>query len=150
MLFRSPYDAGLPDQRRYGWEGLRRPMEATVETSYRRGEEADPESPSASTLWRRVQERQPALEGSFPEENLPEENRRTGSAGLVLRQSSIFGCRKAIDQVDVLLGAPLVNQSQPAKQAAQKRSRPVETPVILTLLWACEECTRDFPERLGP
>ena len=53
----TPYDAGLPDQQRYGWEGLRRPMEATVETSYRRGEEAYPESPSASTLWRRVQER---------------------------------------------------------------------------------------------
>ena len=78
----TPYDAGLPDQRRYGWEGLRRPMEATVETSYRRGEEAYPESPSASTLWRRVQERQPALEGSFLEEDLPEEGRRTGSVGV--------------------------------------------------------------------
>ena len=93
----TPYDAGLPDQRRYGWEGLRRPMEATVETSYRRGEEAYPESPSASTLWRRVQEHQPALEGSFlegsfleenppeenpPEENPPEEGRRTDSAGV--------------------------------------------------------------------
>jgi hypothetical protein len=60
----TPYDAGIPDQRRYGWESLRRPLEATVETSYRRGEEAYPESPSRSTLWRRVQERQPALEQS--------------------------------------------------------------------------------------
>jgi len=62
----TPYDAGLPDQRRYGWEGLRRPLEATVETSYRRGAEAYPESPSASTLWRRVQEARPsALEEDF-------------------------------------------------------------------------------------
>lgn len=58
----TPYDAGLPDQRRYGWEGLQRPLEATVETSYRRGEEAYPESPSRSTLWRRVQELQPPLD----------------------------------------------------------------------------------------
>ena len=72
-------------------------MEATVETSYRRGEEAYPESPSASTLWRRVQEHQPALEGSFLEgsflegsflegsfleENPPEEGCRTDSAGV--------------------------------------------------------------------
>lgn len=50
-----------------------------------------------------------------------------------LRDSNVVtGLRwKAIDQVDVLLGAPLVNQSQPAKQAAQKRSRPVESPVVL-------------------
>lgn len=72
----APYDAGLPDQRRYGWEGLRRPLEATLETSYRRGEEAYPESPSRSTLWRRVQERQPALEeGRF------EEGRRADVSG---------------------------------------------------------------------
>jgi hypothetical protein len=58
----TPYAGGVPEQRRYGREALRRPMEATLETSYRRGAEACPESPSASTLWRRVQEQSP--EGS--------------------------------------------------------------------------------------
>ena len=75
----TPYDAGIPDQRRYGWEGLRRPLEATVETSYRCGEEAYPESPSRSTLWRRVQEQQPALGEPLFEEG--QEDRRTDSTG---------------------------------------------------------------------
>ena len=79
----TPCDAGIPDQRRYGWEGLRRPLEATVETSYRRGEEAYSdsfrESPSRSTLWRRVQEQQPALGEPLFEEG--QEDRRTDSTG---------------------------------------------------------------------
>ena len=58
----APYTGGVPEQRRYGRKALRRPMEATVETSYRRGAEAYPESPSASTLWRRVQENDPQTE----------------------------------------------------------------------------------------
>lgn len=55
----SPYTAGLPKRRRYAQRALQRPIEATVETSYRRGAEAYPESPSASTLWRCVQQEQP-------------------------------------------------------------------------------------------
>jgi len=54
-----PYEAGAPEQRRYGQEALRRPIEATMETSYRRGAEAYPESPSARTLWRIVNEGPP-------------------------------------------------------------------------------------------
>ena len=50
----APYSAGAPERRRYGQEALRRPIEATMETSYRRGAEAYPESPSARTLWRIV------------------------------------------------------------------------------------------------
>ena len=50
----APYSAGAPERRRYGQEALRRPIEATMETSYRRGAEAYPESPSAHTLWRIV------------------------------------------------------------------------------------------------
>ena len=30
-----PYEAGVPERRRYGQEALRRPIEATMETSYR-------------------------------------------------------------------------------------------------------------------
>ena len=54
-----PYEAGAPEQRRYGQEALRRPIEATMETSYRRGAEAYPESPSERTLWRIVNEGPP-------------------------------------------------------------------------------------------
>ena len=54
-----PYEAGVPERRRYGQEALRRPIEATMETSYRRGAEAYPESPSARTLWRVVNEGPP-------------------------------------------------------------------------------------------
>ena len=54
-----PYEAGAPERRRYGREALRRPIEATMETSYRRGAEAYPESPSARTLWRVVNEGPP-------------------------------------------------------------------------------------------
>ena len=63
----TPYAGGVPEQRRYGRKALRRPMEATVETSYRRGAEAYPESPSASTLWRRVQEQSPEGRRALPE-----------------------------------------------------------------------------------
>jgi hypothetical protein len=62
-----PYSAGSPGWRRYGRQALKRPMEATLETSYRRGAEAYPESPSASTLWRRVQEQSPEGTRSLPE-----------------------------------------------------------------------------------
>ncbi|PSR02542.1 MAG: hypothetical protein BRD54_04970 [Bacteroidetes bacterium SW_8_64_56] len=55
----APYSAGAPERRRYGQEALRRPIEATMETSYRRGAEAYPESPSARTLWRIVNEGPP-------------------------------------------------------------------------------------------
>ncbi len=55
----TPYTAGLPERRRYAQEAMRRPLEATIETSYRRGAEAYPESPSARTLWRIVQEGPP-------------------------------------------------------------------------------------------
>ncbi len=55
-----PYEAGAPERRRYGQAALRRPIEATMETSYRRGAEASSdsstESPSARTLWRIVNE----------------------------------------------------------------------------------------------
>jgi len=51
-----PYEAGTPERGRYGQEALRRPIEATIETSYRRGAEAYPESPSERTLWRIVNE----------------------------------------------------------------------------------------------
>ena len=54
-----PYEAGTPERRRYEQEALRRPIEATMETSYRRGAEAYPESPSARTLWRIVNEGPP-------------------------------------------------------------------------------------------
>ena len=54
-----PYEAGTPERRRYGQEALRRPIEATMETSYRRGAEAYPESPSERTLWRIVNEGPP-------------------------------------------------------------------------------------------
>ena len=54
-----PYEAGVPERRRYGQEALRRPIEATMETSYRRGAEAYPESPSPRTLWRIVNEGPP-------------------------------------------------------------------------------------------
>jgi len=63
----TPYAGGVPEQRRYGREALRRPMEAALETSYRRGAEACPESPSASTLWRRVQEQSPEGSRALPE-----------------------------------------------------------------------------------
>ena len=63
----TPYAGGVPKQRRYGRKALRRPMEATLETSYRRGAEAYPESPSASTLWRRVQEQSPEGRRALPE-----------------------------------------------------------------------------------
>jgi hypothetical protein len=62
-----PYSGGSPGRRRYGRQALKRPMEATLETSYRRGAEAYPESPSASTLWRRVQEQSPEGTRSLPE-----------------------------------------------------------------------------------
>jgi hypothetical protein len=65
----SPYDAGLPERRRYARKGLRRPIESTLETSYRRGAEAYPESPSASTLWRRIQREQPLRTDVPPEES---------------------------------------------------------------------------------
>lgn len=52
----TPYAAGLPDRRRYAQPAMQRPIEATLETSYRRGAEAYPESPSARTLWRILQE----------------------------------------------------------------------------------------------
>ena len=67
-----PYSGGSPGQRRYGRQALKRPMEATLETSYRRGAEAYPESPSASTLWRRVQEQSPEGAKALPERSLPE------------------------------------------------------------------------------
>jgi len=54
-----PYEAGAPERCRYAQEALRRPIEATMETSYRRGAEAYPESPSARTLWRIVDEGPP-------------------------------------------------------------------------------------------
>ena len=54
-----PYEAGTPERGRYGQEALRRPIEATIETSYRRGAEAYPESPSERTLWRIVNEGPP-------------------------------------------------------------------------------------------
>jgi hypothetical protein len=58
-----PYEAGTPQRHRYGQEALRRPIEATVETSYRRGAEASSdswtESPSERTLWRIVNEGPP-------------------------------------------------------------------------------------------
>ena len=58
-----PYEAGAPEQRRYGQEALRRPIEATMETSYRRGAEALSdsfmESPSERTLWRIINEGPP-------------------------------------------------------------------------------------------
>jgi len=54
-----PYEAGAPERCRYAQEALRRPIEATMETSYRRGAEAYPESPSARTLWRIVNEGPP-------------------------------------------------------------------------------------------
>jgi len=63
----TPYAGGVPEQRRYGRKALRRPMEATLETSYRRGAEAYPESPSASTLWRRVQEQSQEGSRALPE-----------------------------------------------------------------------------------
>lgn len=62
----SPYTAGIPKRKRYAREAMRRPMEATVETSYRRGAEAYPESPSARTLWRIVREGPPATEAEGP------------------------------------------------------------------------------------
>jgi hypothetical protein len=54
-----PYEAGAPERRQYGQEALRRPIEAAMETSYRRGAEAYPESPSERTLWRIVNEGPP-------------------------------------------------------------------------------------------
>jgi YgiT-type zinc finger domain-containing protein len=66
----TPYTASLPEQRRYGQKAMRRwesqipLLEATIETSYRRGAVAYPESPSARTLWRIVQEGPP--ETDFP------------------------------------------------------------------------------------
>jgi len=68
----APYAGGVPEQRRYGRASLRRPMEAVMETSYRRGAEAYPESPSASTLWRRVQKQSPEGSRALPERALPE------------------------------------------------------------------------------
>ena len=62
----APYSAGAPERRRYGQEALRRPIEATMETSYRRGAEAYPESPSARTLWRIVNEGPPTSEEEGP------------------------------------------------------------------------------------
>jgi len=66
-----PYEAGAPEQRRYGQESLRRPIEATMETSYRRGAEAYPESPSERTLWRIVNEGPPEATEEATEEQAP-------------------------------------------------------------------------------
>ncbi|MCS3749296.1 hypothetical protein GGQ19_000447 [Salinibacter ruber] len=57
--FYVPYAAGIPKRRRYGPEAMRRPIEATMETSYQRGAEAYSESPSEHTLWRLVNEGSP-------------------------------------------------------------------------------------------
>jgi YgiT-type zinc finger domain-containing protein len=62
----APYSAGTPERRRYGQEALQRPIEATVETSYRRGAEAYPESPSERTLWRLVNEGPPETQEGAP------------------------------------------------------------------------------------
>jgi YgiT-type zinc finger domain-containing protein len=61
-----PYEAGTPERGRYGQEALRRPIEATMETSYRRGAEAYPESPSERTLWRIVNEGPPDSKENAP------------------------------------------------------------------------------------
>jgi hypothetical protein len=61
-----PYKAGAPERRRYGQEAMRRPIEATMETSYRRGAEAYPESPSERTLWRIVNEGPPETREDAP------------------------------------------------------------------------------------
>jgi YgiT-type zinc finger domain-containing protein len=61
-----PYEAGAPERCRYAQEALRRPTEATMETSYRRGAEAYPESPSARTLWRIVNEGPPTTKEEGP------------------------------------------------------------------------------------
>jgi YgiT-type zinc finger domain-containing protein len=61
-----PYEAGAPERGHYGQEALRRPIEATMETSYRRGAEAYPESPSERTLWRIVNEGPPPTEEEEP------------------------------------------------------------------------------------
>lgn len=68
----APYSAGVSGQKRYAAEAMRRPIEATLEVSYRRGAEAYPESPSARTLWRIVQEGPPS-EGP-PSEGPPSED----------------------------------------------------------------------------
>lgn len=64
-----PYSAGTPERRRYGPEAMRRPIEATMETSYRRGAEAYPESPSERTLWRIVNEGPPETTEEASEED---------------------------------------------------------------------------------
>jgi YgiT-type zinc finger domain-containing protein len=66
-----PYEAGTPERCRYGQEALRRPIEATMETSYRRGAEAYPESPSERTLWRIVNEGPPETSEEDSEEQAP-------------------------------------------------------------------------------
>ena len=68
-----PYEAGAPERRRYGQEALRRPIEATMETSYRRGAEAYPESPSERTLWRIVNEGAPETTEEASEEDSKED-----------------------------------------------------------------------------
>jgi len=53
----TPYDQalGLEGKRTYHWQGLKRPIEQAVQTSYRRAAKAHPEAPSSSTLHRRMQ-----------------------------------------------------------------------------------------------
>ena len=92
-----PYSGGSPERRRYGRQALKRPMEATLESSYRRGAEAYPESPSASTLWRWVQEQSPEESRALsdPESSDPESNVVPWPAGTCVADSTPIQAREA-------------------------------------------------------
>ncbi len=69
----APYDQalGLKGKRTYHRQGLERPVEQAIQTSYRRAARAHPEAPSPSTLHRRMQKSPP----------LPLQDESTGSSG---------------------------------------------------------------------
>lgn len=57
----APYDRalGLKKKRTYHRQGLKRPVEQAIQTSYRRAARAHPEAPSSSTLHRHMQKTPP-------------------------------------------------------------------------------------------
>jgi hypothetical protein len=137
----TPYDAGIPDQQCYGWEGLRRPLEATVETSYRRGEEAYSdsfrESPSRSTLWRRVQEQQPALGEPLFEEGQEgrKEGRRADSTGSDAAEGVVEGfvegtCVADATGIPARGEKPIIASRSPTWYGPTLRVAPAATPAV--------------------
>ena len=154
----APYDQalGLEGKRTYHWQGLKRPIEQAVQTSYRRAAKAHPESPSSSTLHRRMQ-KSPSLplrsRSGSPRDGprrgaSPTTNPTTPAVGTGLADGTRVPAQQADTQHSLVL-AHAVRRSQAHPEKGPQQTVLERTGLERTVLAAYAGPEAELPDRLA-